>query len=393
MEIKGSIVAILARTIICAMLFDAVIPLSPFMVEDLGVAEGFFKSALTLGMFIFAVFQLLSGPLVASLGTHLSLCGASMATGVACLALASSQGAGSLAAALLAMFVVNAVASVSGRGLLRSLVNHADYQKLSAYVLSSMSAIGIVSPLLLVYLSQAYGWRWPLMALGATLCLVTVLLFLDRNVEVAEPGKNRLELRDGLSLIKERMFIFPVLIGVGAQGIYTSLFISKPFIMLDRFGLSATSLGITLSLFAALGVLGFFVSGKSVNHLSEKSRVWAGLSMEASSVALLIAAEVGDSFACFALAVAAWTFAFSFLLPWSSAQALNVRPAALAPASALYGFIQAGGAALVAYLSTLDVLPALSGLSLSAAVCLLLGIVAVKCCGSAADGAALKPAD
>ena len=138
--------------------------------------------------------------------------------------------------------------------------------------------------------------------------------------------------------------------GMAAQGLFSSAMISKPFILVDHFGLATSELGPLLASIAMGEVLGFYFSGKAAGRFSWQHRMCAALLFQSMASLAILAAVFVPSVSLFLAFVGFAVIFFCIVFPLSAAMALDVPSDERVHASALYGGVQSLGGALIVFL-------------------------------------------
>ena len=342
---------VVARTLVSAVVYDALVPLSPLIAQDLSVSAAFFQGMLGLCLIAFAFSLLFSAPLINRLGTSLSLAGASMLTALLCVAVALSTSALTLSIIFTFMFIANAVAATSSRLWLRQRLGQATFQSATAYVLGAISILTVLSPPTLLAAASAWGWRWVFGVFGCLLfviCLGLLVTHVDKTSEQDQRPANETP----FLLWKHPKFICGLLVALLIQSAFTQLNLSKVFVLQGVFHLSPQATGMILSGWAALVAAGFFFSGKAVTRVSDAQRLNAGSVSQCLAALLMVAAWLHIDIYLYLAAAAATSIAFCILLPLATGWALDIDASHQAKASAVFGCITVGGAGLLTWLGS-----------------------------------------
>lgn len=359
---------VVARTLVSAVVFDALVPLSPLIAQDLSVSPAFFQGMLGVCLMAFAFSQLFSAPLINRLGTTLSLAGASVLTALLCVAVALSTSALTLSIIFTFMFIANAVAATSSRLWLRQRLGQTTFQSATAYLLSAISVLAVLSPPTLLAAASAWGWRWVFGVFGCLLfviCLGLLVTHVDKTSEQDQRPANETP----FLLWKHPKFICGLLLALLIQSAFTQLNLSKAFALQGVFHLSPQATGLILSGWAALVAAGFFFSGKAVTRFSDAQRLNAGSVSQCLAALLMVAAWLHIDIYLYLAAAAATSIAFCILLPLATGWALDIDAPHQAKASAVFGCITVAGAGFLTWLGSQWDAPLLFTLMLMIAGC------------------------
>ncbi|WP_248733217.1 MFS transporter [Pseudomonas sp. MWU13-2517] len=337
---------VVARTLVSAVVFDALVPLSPKIAQDLEVTPTFFQGLLAICLTIFAFGQLISTPLIIRLGASRSLTAASTLVALLCLAMTLTNSVRTFAITLLLMFAANALATSASRLWLLQYLGKMRFQATTAYVYGGTCLLATLSPLILILSASTWGWRWVLGALGAALLLVSLGLTTCPLPQKTGPSHSTVLIR----LWKQPKFISALLMAVLIQSAFTQLNLSKAFVLDEVFRLPAPVMGVTLSVWTALVALAFFVAGKSVKRFTQTQRLKTALLAQALGAGGMAVAWLQTDFYLYLIAAASTNIAFCILLPLTTAWGLDVAPSQQAQASALFGSVTVAAAGLVTWL-------------------------------------------
>ena len=351
-SVTGAMPVVL-RTVACGVLFDALIPLSPFVIKSLGATGPEFQRTLSIGFFLFSAVQFLAPRFAVHGGIERLLILSTLAVAGLCGLLAFSSTFLGFSFVLLLMFSVNALGSIAARASLRGLLDTQNFEKATSLGYFLMAAAAIVAPFFIVAVSTKLHWKWLVILPAVFLCVIC--LFLPRNSAFrrehtfshAGSGFRGSEFS---RILRRRGFHVPLLMGMAAQGLFSSAMISKPFILVDHFGLATSELGPLLASIAMGEVLGFYFSGKAAGRFSWQHRMCAALLFQSMASLAILAAVFVPSVSLFLAFVGFAVIFFCIVFPLSAAMALDVPLDERVHASALYGGVQSLGGALIVFL-------------------------------------------
>jgi len=357
--------------LLCAAIFDALVPLSPFIAQDMNVDASAFQELLATAMLGFSLCQFFSGRLISSFDLQKILASSTFLVAILVAGITVLSNFRLFSLVLISMFGANAVAAVSSRALLRNVLDHQHFQKLTAFVYAGMSGVAVFTPFVLVTLTSVSGWRWPIAMLALLLLAIAVALRLasfDHLGEKADSAafSTRPTTRN---LLRNPSLIHGLIIAFTAQTEFTYLMINKPFLLKDFFHLSAGQWGQILSALAAVTAIGFYMSGKLLTEYGEHHRLVTGMLCQLSAALLLSITHFFPDLAVFIAASVLASLNLCILLPLASGWSLDVPAGERAYASALFGTIQGGVTASVIFTGSLFDFPPLLKLSVVGAAC------------------------
>jgi len=337
------------------------LPSLPTMAADLHVSSAAVTSTISVFLGVFAVGQLIVGPLSDRFGRRMpilvGLC--IFVIGTIWCALASD-----LANLLIARSIQASgacTATVLSRAIARDLFDGQALAKVMALTTIATAAAPGFSPLVGSALDHFFGWRSEFVfvavfAICALLAYATLLGETNRAAtnRAADVSVNPLAVgRSYLGLIRDVRFVVPAGTASLLMVALFAVFSGAPRVLLEHFGFSPVALGL---LFA--GVV-FIVFGASM--LAPRLSEWLGIyratlvglgAAVVGAIALLLAVLIAkDSFLPFLLTATLFLFGLGIASPLSSAAALSPFGKKAGVAAALFGFAQMAGAACGALLA------------------------------------------
>jgi len=337
------------------------LPSLPTMAADLHVSSAAVTSTISVFLGVFAVGQLIVGPLSDRFGRRMpilvGLC--IFVIGTVWCALASD-----LANLLIARSIQASgacTATVLSRAIARDLFDAQALAKVMALTTIATAAAPGFSPLVGSALDHFFGWRSEFVfvavfAICALLAYATLLGETNRAATnpTTDVSVNPLAVgRSYLGLIRDVRFVVPAGTASLLMVALFAVFSGAPRVLLEHFGFSPVALGL---LFA--GVV-FIVFGASM--LAPRLSEWLGIyratlvglgAAVVGAIALLLAVLIAkDSFLPFLLTATLFLFGLGIASPLSSAAALSPFGKKAGVAAALFGFAQMAGAACGALLA------------------------------------------
>jgi DHA1 family bicyclomycin/chloramphenicol resistance-like MFS transporter len=326
------------------------LPSLPSMAATLQVSSAAVTSAITVYLAIFAVGQLVVGPLSDRFGRRpviligLSLfvagtMGCAFARDLPDLLIGRSiQASGGCAALALS------------RAIARDLFDRQLTRVMAAITVATAAAPGF-SPLLGGALDHFLGWRseFIFVAIFAVCTVTAYVSFVGETIRSARSSMNPLTIAGSyLALIRDIRFVVPArTAGLLMVGLF-AIFSSAPRLLVESFGFSPITLGL---LFAAV-VFVVFAAGMLATRLSARLGLYratvVGLAISVTGGATLLLASLvaKGSFLPFITTTAIFLLGLGIASPLSSAAALSPFGNKAGVAAALLGFAQMAGGAL-----------------------------------------------
>jgi DHA1 family bicyclomycin/chloramphenicol resistance-like MFS transporter len=334
---------------------NILLPSLPQMAVSLKVSSAAVTSAITIFLAVFAIGQLVVGPISDRYGRRWPVL-----TGFAVF-LAGSVWCG-LATDLPSLLVGRVIqaagacaTSVLSRAIARDLFSGPALGRAMALIMIAMAAAPGFSPLLGGALDHAFGWRSEFVFVGAFAAIgaigySAVLGETHRSTRI--PLNPAAIAKTYLGLSADRRFLVPAATVGLIMGALFSMFSAAPRVLIE--GLHFSPLG--LGWFFAGTVLFVFGAGMLATRLAPRfgldRAVQFGLVLAAAgSIATLLVSIFSPSFLPFLGAMSVFVLGMGMVNPLGTAQALSPFGEKAGAASALLGFWQMMGAAIGVWLA------------------------------------------
>lgn len=327
---------------------NILLPSLPVMALALGSSEAAMTAVLSLFLAVFALAQLIVGPLSDRMGRRPVVLG-----GLAVFIVGSMVGALAndlpwllVGRALQAVGV--AAASVLARAAARDRFEGPQLAALLGRIMVVMAAAPGFSPLLGGLLQAAWGWRALFVALVlAGLALAAAYVGIVGETLPVERRRHQpvgALARGYVVLLGDARFMRPALATAAILGALFAFFGTAPLVLARDFGFSALQVG----LFFATSVFVVFAAGQTAPRWAAR---WGGPTVlrigavlaTLGGLTMLVAGGAG--LAGFAVAVAIFLFGMGLVSPTGTALALTPFASQAGQASALLGFLQMAAAA------------------------------------------------
>jgi len=334
---------------------NILLPSLPQMAASLNVSSAAVTSAITIFLAVFALGQLVVGPISDRYGRRWPVL-----TGFAVFFAGSIWcGLATDLPGLLAGRVIQAAGacatSVLSRAIARDLFSGAALGRAMALIMIAMAAAPGFSPLLGGALDHTFGWRSEFVFVGvfaavAAAAYGTVLGETHRSTRI--PLNPAAIAKTYLGLAADRRFLIPAAtVGLIMGGLF-SMFSAAPRILIEALHFTPIGLG----WFFAGTVLFVFGAGMLATRLAPRfgldRAVQFGLVLAASgSIAILLVSIFVPTFLPFLCAMSVFVLGMGIVNPLGTAQALSPFGEKAGAASALLGFWQMMGAAIGVWLA------------------------------------------
>ena len=334
---------------------NILLPSLPQMAASLQVSSAAVTSAITVFLAVFALGQLIVGPVSDRYGRRWPVL-----TGFAVFLIGSAYcGLANDLPSLLIGRVIQAAGacatSVLSRAIARDLFSGAALARAMALIMIAMAAAPGFSPLLGGALDHYFGWRAEFIFVGvfaAIAALAYDLVFGETHHATRTPLNPVAIAKTYCGLVIDRRFVVPAATVSLIMGGLFAMFAAAPRILIE--GLHFTP--IQLGLFFAGTVMVVFAAGMLATRLAPRfgldHSIKGGLLAAAiGSVAILLVSICTPTFLPFLGAISVFLLGMGIVNPLGTAQALSPFGEKAGAASALVGFWQMMSAAIGVWLA------------------------------------------
>jgi MFS transporter, DHA1 family, multidrug resistance protein len=382
---RSSVVAVLAAlSALGTLATNILLPSLPSIGLSLHVSTAATTQLVTVFLAIFAIGQLIVGPLSDRFGRRVPVVIGFAVFLVGSVVCALSTELPGLLVGRIIQASGACATSVLSRAIARDLFSGAALAQTLTYITIAMAAAPGFSPLLGGTLDHFFGWRSSFYFV-AIFAAVAAIGFTTTLGETHRAERTRVDVgsisKGYIHLLRNRWFIVPATTVSLIMGGLFSMFSAAPRVLIETMGFLPLDVGLffagTVLIVFAAGILG---NGMRERIGSERS-IQVALSVAvAGGLAVLAVAIVHGSFLAFLAASLVFLLGMGIVNPLGTAQTMAPFGKNAGAASALLGFMQMMGAAIgVALSATLSPDPLMAlGVVMTAGSVLALGLYALR---------------
>lgn len=348
---------LILMVIFSPLAIDIFLPALPIMAEELVVSMTQIQWSITIFILSMGFGQLISGPLADRYGRRPIALGGIIIYGLASLISAYSdsltfflisrlvQGLGACA------IVVAAFASV------RDKYNAIESGIMYSYLNSAICCIPALAPLLGNVLTEYFGWRSNFEFMAGYAVVAGFIIFFtlkETRPEHTEQHKNLINMAHFMPILKHPVFLFHALVVMLAMAIIIAYVSSSPAWLMVRLGLDQQSFVYWFSLNAALNIVACFLAPRILITFGARVTIGFGMVLLIIAGLLMLALLAWQTPIAFMLPIMISSLGFSLLMGACAGQALAPFGEKAGAASALLGFMQMSGSAVIVYLLQLS---------------------------------------
>lgn len=355
---------------------DLYLPALPTIAEDLGSRIELAQQSVTVYLAVFALAQLVLGPVSDVLGRRATIGGGLVLFALASLAAGLAPSMPALLAARAAQALGGAAVAVAVPALVRDCYERDDYARVMSLVMLVMGIAPLIAPSLGGLVLTLAGWRW-LFAVIFAIALVATALYLRLLPETLPPERRQAAdlgrvLRNYLRILVDPAALGYLLAGAFAFAGMMTFIVTSPYVYITLNGVSPALFGVLFALNVALALIGNLVNARLVGRFGAERLLRIGLMIQGAAGLWMLALAWMGVAGVWGVAAGAALFlsVAALVLGNSMAGFMALFPSMAGTASALAGASRFGlGAAagsLASWLHDGSARPLLVGMALCA---------------------------
>ena len=343
-------VQLMVLVVFCPLAIDIFLPAMPLMAQDFLVSVDSMKWSITLFLLTMGLGQLVFGPLsdrygrrpIAIIGiviygvcSALSVIAPSYEVFIAC---RLGQGFGACATSVIAFACVRDRFNPLQSGIMYSYLN------------SAICCIPALAPLLGSVLTESFGWRSNFEVMAAFAVIAGVFIaytFPETRPENTVQYKKLVTFGRFIPIIKHPVFLFNALVVMLAMTAILIYVTNAPVWLMVHLKQDQSSFVFWFSLNAVVNIVTCFLAPKVLVHFGVRNTIGLGMLIVITSSLLLFILLEWQHPAGFMFPVMMSSVGAALLMGSCAGQALSPFGTSAGTASALLGFIQLSGAAVL----------------------------------------------
>jgi DHA1 family bicyclomycin/chloramphenicol resistance-like MFS transporter len=349
---------LILMVIFSPLAIDIFLPALPIMAEELLVPMKEIQWSITIFILSMGFGQLISGPLADRYGRRPVAMAGIIIYGLASLLCAYAD---NLAFFLLSRLVQGFGACaivVAAFASVRDKYNAIESGVMYSYLNSAICCIPALAPLLGNVLTEYFGWRSNFQFMTGYAVFAGLILFFtlkETRPTHTIPSKNLISLGHFITVAKHPVFLFNALVVMLSMAIIIAYVTSSPAWLMVRLGLDQQSFVYWFSLNAVINIVACFLAPQVLVKFGARVTIGFGMVLLIVAGLLMLTLLTWQTPAAFMLPIMVSSLGFSLLMGACAGQALAPFGEKAGSASALLGFVQMSGSAVIVYL--LQLLP------------------------------------
>lgn len=349
---------LILMVIFSPLAIDIFLPALPVMAQDFSVSMTKIQWSITAFILTMGFGQLVTGPLADRYGRRpVAICGI-IIYGLSSILAAYSDSLAFFLISRLAQGLGACAIVVAAFATVRDKYNAIESGVMYSYLNSAICCIPALAPLLGNVLTEYFGWRSNFEFMAGYAAIAGAILFFslkETKPAHTEQHKRLFTMARFTPVLKHPVFLFNAFVVMLAMAIIIAYVSSSPAWLMVKLGLSQQSFVYWFSFNAAINIIACFLAPRVLVRYGARVTIGFGMVLLIVAGVLMFALLAWHSAAAFMLPIMISSLGFSLLMGACAGQALAPFGDKAGSASALLGFMQMSGAAVIVYL--LQLLP------------------------------------
>jgi len=337
---------------------DIFLPALPIMAQDLSVSMTQIQWSITAFILSLGVGQLVAGPLADRYGRRPVAISGVIIYGLSSIIAAYSDSLAFFLISRLAQGLGACAIVVAAFASVRDKYNAIESGVMYSYLNSAICCIPALAPLLGSVLTENFGWQSNFKFMtGYAIVAGAILLFTFKETKPThtEQHKKLITMARFTPVLKHPVFLFNAVVVMLAMAIIIAYVSSSPAWLMMKLGLDQQSFVYWFSLNAAINIVACFLAPRVLLRFGARVTIGFGMVLLIVAGLLMFTMLTWHSPIAFMLPIMISSLGFSLLMGACAGQALSPFGDKAGAASALLGFVQMSGSAVIVYL--LQLLP------------------------------------
>jgi len=349
---------LILMVIFSPLAIDIFLPALPVMAQDFSVSITKIQWSITAFILTMGFGQLVTGPLADRYGRRPVAIGGIIIYGLSSILAAYSDSLAFFLISRLAQGLGACAIVVAAFATVRDKYNAIKSGVMYSYLNSAICCIPALAPLLGNVLTEYFGWRSNFEFMAGYAAIAGAILFFslkETKPAHTEQHKRLFTMARFTPVLKHPVFLFNAFVVMLAMAIIIAYVSSSPAWLMVKLGLSQQSFVYWFSFNAAINIIACFLAPRVLVRYGARVTIGFGMVLLIVAGVLMFALLAWHSAAAFMLPIMISSLGFSLLMGACAGQALAPFGDKAGSASALLGFMQMSGAAVIVYL--LQLLP------------------------------------
>ena len=353
MKLSNPLPLLILMVIFSPLAIDIFLPALPIMASEFAVSLTQMQWSISAFILSMGFGQLISGPMADKYGRKPVAIMGVFIYGISSLLAANADSFEFLLVARLLQGLGACAIVVAAFACVRDRYNAIQSGMMYSYLNGAICCIPAMAPILGNVLTEHFGWRsnFDFMALYAGIAGLIIMFSLTESRPTDTiVSKQLFSVKPYIAVLKHPVFLFNSMIVMLAMSIILAYVTSSPAWLMVKLGLSRETFVFWFSINAVLNIIGCVIAPRILINWGARLTIGIGMITLIGSGFLMLALRDWQDAMGFMLPVILSSLGFSMLMGACAGQALSPFGKNAGTASAMLGFIQMSGSALVIFL-------------------------------------------